>query len=208
MGCHVQRLAESLLAGRGNADKDSITLLYMKFAHSFGFLIASATALGLAGCAKMQITHVPPGQSARAAIDSRNSPTPSPSGLPTDANAPTLAAAGAPNPALPGAETLPPLPVGSASVPTNSKTADHVADAYTRGSFAMQAGQSAEATKAFEEVVKLDPEFTDAWGKLALLYQKNGDSLKATEAFKKAKRLGDANGGTVTRDAAGGLQLP
>ena len=55
---------------------------------------------------------------------------------------------------------------------------------------------------------KLDPDFTDAWGKLAILYQKDGQSAKATDAFKKAKRLGDANGGTVTRDASGGLQFP
>jgi len=72
----------------------------------------------------------------------------------------------------------------------------------------MQAGQNAEAITAFEEAVKHDPDFTDAWGKLAILYQKGGQSAKATEAFRKAKRLGDANGGTVTRDAAGGLQLP
>jgi hypothetical protein len=180
----------------------------MKVAHSLGFLIAGAMMLSLAACAKMEITHVPPGQSARAAIASRNAPAATPSELPADATSPMPTPAGAPNLGPGGPETLPPLPVGSASVPTNSKVADRVADAYTKGSFAMQAGQSAEATKAFEEVVKLDPEFTDAWGKLALLYQKDGDSSKATEAFKKAKRLGDANGGTVTRDAAGGLQLP
>ena len=64
-----------------------------------------------------------------------------------------------------------------------------------------------QAITALEQTVKLDPDFTDAWGKLAILYQKTGNSAKATEAFKKAKRLGDANGGTVSRDAAGGLQL-
>ena len=72
----------------------------------------------------------------------------------------------------------------------------------------MQAGQNAEAITLLEETVKLDPDFTDAWGKLALLYTKDGQPAKATEAFRKAKRLGDANGGTVTRDAAGGLQFP
>ena len=71
----------------------------------------------------------------------------------------------------------------------------------------MQAGQNAEAITALEQTVKIDPDFTDAWGKLAILHQKNGDSLKATEAFKKAKRLGDANGGTVSRDTIGGLPL-
>jgi Tfp pilus assembly protein PilF len=103
---------------------------------------------------------------------------------------------------------LPGLPADSASLPANSAAAESVADAYTRGTFAMQAGQTAEAIAALEEAVKLDPDFTDAWGKLAILYQKDGKAAKATEAFKKAKRLGDANGGTGTRDAAGGLQIP
>lgn len=72
----------------------------------------------------------------------------------------------------------------------------------------MQTGQTGEAITAFEEALALDPDYTDAWGKLALLYQKEGKSEKALEAFKKAKRLGDANGGTVTRNASGGLQFP
>lgn len=99
---------------------------------------------------------------------------------------------------------LPPLPAGDTKVPAAGGT--DVADAYSRGAFAMQAGQNAEAIAAFEQTVKLDPDFTDAWGKLAILYQKTGDNAKATNAFKKAKRLGDPNGGTVTRDSAEGLQ--
>ena len=92
--------------------------------------------------------------------------------------------------------------------PAGNNGSESVADIYTRGNFAMQAGQNTEAIVAFQEALKLDPDFTDAWGKLALLYQKEGNSAKAVEAFKKAKRLGDANGGTVTRDASGGLQFP
>jgi hypothetical protein len=179
----------------------------MKVVHPFEFLVAGILALGLAGCSSMQITHVPPGQSARASLAARNAPAPSSSELPAPANIPAPNPAGGPNSAPPVQEALPALPVGPAGAPASSKVADQTADSYTRGSFAMQTGQDAEAIQAFEETVKLDPDFTDAWGKLAILYKRNGDSNKATEAFKKAKRLGDANGGTVTRDAAGGLQL-
>ena len=72
----------------------------------------------------------------------------------------------------------------------------------------MQAGQNGEAIAAFEQTVKRDPEFTDAWGKLAILYEKGGNMAKATEGFNKAKRLGDPNGGTVSRDGSSGLQFP
>ena len=49
--------------------------------------------------------------------------------------------------------------------------------------------QFREALTAYQEVVKLDPTFTDAWEKLAALYEKGGDPKKALEAFKKAKTL-------------------
>ncbi len=82
------------------------------------------------------------------------------------------------------------------------------ADFDSHGNFALQAGQTAEAVAAFEHATGLDPGFTDAWGKLAYLYLKRGDSAKAIDAFKKAKLLGDANGGMVTRDASGALLFP
>ena len=62
----------------------------------------------------------------------------------------------------------------------------------------MQAGQTKEAISAMEEAVKLDPSFSDAWTKLAILYQKNGDTDKATEAYKMAKKLGQPNGPDTT----------
>ncbi len=183
----------------------------MKPASPLHFLLTALATLGatlgtfgLAGCSDVKVTHVAPGKSALAAIKERE-------------NAKQAAA----NPAVPGAmpvaanapgqlppEQLPPLPSGDVNVPSANGTGNAIADSYSRGTFAMQAGQNAEAIAAFEQTVKLDPEFTDAWGKLAILYQKNGNSAKATDAFKKAKRLGDPNGGTVSRDGSTGLQLP
>jgi hypothetical protein len=91
---------------------------------------------------------------------------------------------------------------------TGGTAAARAADFESRGNFAMQAGQSAEAIAAFQHVLKLAPKSPTAWGKLAFLYLKEGDSTKAIEAFKKAKEVGDPNGGMVTRDASGGLLFP
>ena len=177
----------------------------MKTVRHFQLLLAAPAALCLTACSGIEFAHVRPGQSARAAIAARNAQPASPEDLPAPE---TRTAALHPNSTLPSIDAVPALPTDGARKPKDSATAESVADAYTRGTFAMQAGQNAEAIAAFEEAVKLVPDFTDAWGKLAILYQKDGDTAKATDAFKKAKRLGDANGGTVTRDAAGGLQLP
>lgn len=175
----------------------------MKTVRSLQFLAVSAVALHLSACSGVKVTHVAPGKSARAALAEQASPQQTPAGAPLPAEMPVAATTPDQLPSQP----LPPLPSGDVQIPTGTATAEGVADSYSRGSFAMQAGQYPEAIAALEQAVKLDPDFTDAWGKLAILYQKTGDSLKATEAFKKAKRLGDANGGTVSRDAVGGLQL-
>jgi tetratricopeptide (TPR) repeat protein len=177
----------------------------MKNSRTLCLLAAGITAASFAACSNLKITHVRPGQSARAALAANAEAAPAPDEMPAPAtDAVPSATAAAPQP--PQISPVPALPAHPA--PGATSTAESVADAYTRGTFAMQAGQTPEAIAAFEEAVKLDPDFTDAWGKLAMLYQKEGKTAKATEAFKKAKRLGDANGGTVTRDATGGLQLP
>ena len=100
-------------------------------------------------------------------------------------------------------------PAASHTHPENGGTARESAeDLHARGVFAMMVGQSAEAIAAFERVVGLRAASTDTWGKLAFLYLKEGDTAKAVAAFKKAKHLGDANCGIVSRDASGGLQFP
>lgn len=177
----------------------------MKTALTIPFLTAGILTLCFTACSKVEFTHVNPGKSARAAIAARNAPPPTPADLPSPA---ATGIAGRPNTVPQHIDSLPGLPTDGARSSKETAAANGAADAYTRGSFAMQAGQNAEAITAFEEVVKLDQDFTDAWGKLAILYSKSGQSAKATDAFKRAKRLGDANGGTVTRDAVGGLQLP
>jgi Tfp pilus assembly protein PilF len=53
----------------------------------------------------------------------------------------------------------------------------------------MKDGKDAEAIEAFEETVKLDPNFRDAWQWLAILYEKTGQEKKAIEAFRKSKQV-------------------
>ena len=69
------------------------------------------------------------------------------------------------------------------------KTAQ-VADAFTRGQFCMKAGKDPEAILAFQEAVKIDPSFSDAWQCLAALYEKNGNETLAMNAFREAKKIG------------------
>jgi tetratricopeptide (TPR) repeat protein len=97
-------------------------------------------------------------------------------------------------------------PAKNPLVGSNAK--ERAAEIYGRGNFAMQVGQNEEAIAAFQQALTLAPDLADAWGKLALVYLKEGKSAKAVEAFRKAKLLGDANGRTVTRDGSGGLQFP
>ncbi len=175
----------------------------MHTARTLPLLAAALAAFHFTACSGVQVTHVAPGKSAGKMLADRQRDAAA------QANAAHLAATPlptvAPGQLPPGA--MPPLPSGEVRIPGGNGSGDGVAEAYSRGTFAMQAGQTNEAITALEQTVKLDPDFTDAWGKLAILYQKNGNSAKATDAFKKAKRLGDANGGTVSRDAVGGLQL-
>ena len=176
----------------------------MKTARPLHFLLPALAALGFTACSSVKVTHVAPGKSALASLTERERAQQTaadpalPGGMPVTTTAPGQ---------FPP-ETLPPLPSGDVNVPGANGSGNAIAESYSRGTFAMQAGQNAEAIAAFEQTVKLDPDFTDAWGKLAILYQKGGNSAKATEAFKKAKRLGDPNGGTVSRDGTSGLQLP
>ena len=173
----------------------------MKTARPLQFLLPALAALGFTACSSVKVTHVAPGKSALASLTERERAQQAPAvpvmpgGMPIAAN-------------LPGQPPLDTLPSGAVKVPGTNGSGYAIAESYSRGTCAMQDGQNAEAIAAFEQTVKLDPEFTHAWGKLAILYQKGGDTAKATEAFKKAKRLGDPNGGTVSRDGNSGLQLP
>jgi tetratricopeptide (TPR) repeat protein len=135
--------------------------------------IATAASLVLTGCTS--VTHTPPGTSVEVALAKKGElvkmpvPTPAP-----------VAKTATPDANVPAVE--PPMPEKDALV-------EKVGEAYSRGMFCLEAERDAEAVAAFEEAVKLDPTFTDAWEKLAALYEKLGDSKKALEAFRKAKKL-------------------
>ena len=154
--------------------------------------LIGATALLSTGCGNVEFTHVKPGQSARLIAMTRNAPVAAP--IPTPV-------AGRVGPGMSAANNaaVQPLPniMPDPALPDPSNTADKVADLYTKGSFSMQAGQIGEAIVALEEAVHLDPNFSDAWSKLVILYQRAGKEDKAVEAYKKAKKLGQPNGPTT-----------
>lgn len=128
--------------------------------HPISRLTAAGTIFLLAAC-----VHTPPGTSVELALAKKAElvrlPAPPPSQVKVRAVEPDL--------------------------PSNSKV-ELIADAFTRGQFCMKAGKDSEAIAAFEETVKLDPNFTDAWQNLAILYEKNGESKKAIDAFKRSKK--------------------
>lgn len=64
---------------------------------------------------------------------------------------------------------------------------EKVADSFTLGNFCMEQGRYTDAIAAYETAVKLNPNFADAWNKLAIAYQNIGNEKKSREAFKKFK---------------------
>ena len=134
----------------------------------------AVTALLLGACAHvphLEVTHVPPGQSLNVAMAKK----PEVLRLPAPPQPVVVAATGQ----VPAVE--PDLP--------KSDNISRAAEAYSRGEFCMNAGNDEEAIVAFQEVVKIDPTFTEAWQHLAALYEKNGDNKKAIEAFRRAKKI-------------------
>src|SRR2546426_6362308 len=95
----------------------------------------------LAGCS--YVHHVPPGQSAAFAF----------------AKKPELVA-------LPPAPE--PVPVKSTSPEPALPEIDRIADNFAMGNFCLEGGRFPEAIKAYQTVVKLSPNFAEAWTKLAL----------------------------------------
>jgi len=131
----------------------------------------AAAALMLGACGHVEVTHVPPGQSLGVAMAKKPelvrlpaTPAPSPSAV---AQQDRSASAGM----------------------KEGDTLAHVAEAFSRGQFCMNAGKDDEAIAAFQEVVKLNPGFSEAWQNLAALYEKKGDNKKAIEAFRRAKKV-------------------
>jgi tetratricopeptide (TPR) repeat protein len=137
----------------------------------------STSLLGLVGvifsfaaCAHLQMTHVSPGESVEIALAK----------APEVLNLPA-APKTAPNPVAGTPAVEPELP--------KDNTVERVGEAYSRGEFCMGAGKDNEAIQAFEETVKIDPTFSEAWQHLAMLYEKQGDKKKALSSFRQAKKL-------------------
>lgn len=66
---------------------------------------------------------------------------------------------------------------------------DRVSEATARADFLLQTGNEAEAIAAYEEALQIDPNLAGAWHILSGLYEKQGNSAKAAEAAKRAKKL-------------------
>ncbi|MEA3213048.1 MAG: hypothetical protein QOE70_6105 [Chthoniobacter sp.] len=131
-------------------------------------LVVAALALLAGAC-----VHTPPGTSVEIAL----------------AKKPELVKLA--TPVLPPGQPVPTVrvPAVEPPMPDQGRMVESVGDAFSRGTFCLKAGQDAAAIEAFEEAVKLDPTFADAWQNLAALYEKNGDEKKAMEAFRRAKKI-------------------
>jgi Tfp pilus assembly protein PilF len=142
----------------------------MNSLHSAVQILSLATVVSLlGGCANVKLTHIPPGESMNAALAKKAELIRLP--------APVL---------TPGATGQ--VPAVEPELPGTS-TVERVAEAYSRGEFCLSAGKDEEAIAAFEEAVKIDPTFTEAWQQLAMIYEKKGSSKKAMEAFRRSKKI-------------------
>ena len=130
-------------------------------------LLLSLAIPALAAC-----VHTPPGTSVRVALAQKAELIRMPGPPPGTVAAPAGRSAVIVEPELPGNSTM-----------------ERVAEAFSRGQFCMQAGKDAEAIAAFEEAVKIDPSFNEAWQHLAILYEKTGQEKKALEAFRHARKV-------------------
>ncbi len=120
------------------------------------------------GCStSLKVTHIPPGDSLNVALAKKAELVKMP-----EPPKPAVSPVGAVEPAL----------------PVNNNV-ERVGEAYSRGEFCMQAGKDDEAIAAFEDAVKIDPAFTEAWQQLAMLYEKKGNSKKAMDAFRRSKKI-------------------
>lgn len=127
--------------------------------------------------ALLACTHTPPGTSVQVALAKK---------------AELVRLPGPPPGAAPGSYlgSVPPggLPIIEPELP-GSSTVERVGEAFSRGQFCMEAGKDQEAIAAFQDTVKIDPGFTEAWQHLAILYAKVGQEKKSLEAFHRAKKV-------------------
>jgi len=134
-------------------------------------------ALALSGCGA--IVHVPPHTSVEIALAKKpevvrlaSTPTPPPGSA-------------QPEPRFTARRSVYVPPV-EPELPTNDRI-EAVADVFTRGKEALEAGKTDAAIKAFQEATKLDPEFSEAWTYLGMSYDAAGKPDKSKAAYQRAK---------------------
>lgn len=136
-------------------------------------LLLFVSALGCAGCANgIKLVRTPPGTSVELAL----------------AKKAELVRLPGPPPGMIAATPRTRVPAVEPELPGASRTS--VTEAFSRGQFCMEVGAEAEAISAFQEAVKMDPKFGDAWQLLAALYEKQGNKEKASDAARRAKKAG------------------
>jgi tetratricopeptide (TPR) repeat protein len=160
----------------------------------FTRIAPAALVLLISACGGAQLTHVKPGNSARAYLEAKNAPPVVPVAVNQPGSLPIPSDPAATGVSSANAAAMPPLALpdmpGEPGLPEPANTGEKVADLFTQGTTALRTGQTGEAILAFEETVKLDPSFADAWSKLATAYSKAGQNAKAIDAYKMAKKLG------------------
>ena len=142
--------------------------------HTFSMLRLSVLliAVALAGCS--QFVHMPPGTSVEIALARK----------PEVMRVPEMQAPS--QPARVRTERELGLAPIEPTLPTNDSVTA-VAEAYARGNEALQRGEAEQAISAFQQAVKLDPKFGQAWQMLAMAFEKAGKPDKAREAYKHSK---------------------
>lgn len=73
---------------------------------------------------------------------------------------------------------------------TSSEKADYL---FERGCLQLQVGLTEESINSLEEVIKLDPDYAEAYKICAIAYGEQKQKQKALQYFQKAKDLGAAN---------------
>ena len=75
------------------------------------------------------------------------------------------------------------------SLPTSSSDVEKVADSFNLGNLCLAQGQYEQAIAAYQAALKVNPNFAEAWSRLAVAYQNAGEEKKALEAYRKSKAL-------------------
>jgi tetratricopeptide (TPR) repeat protein len=60
---------------------------------------------------------------------------------------------------------------------------------YVLGIGYAEAGQPAQAIEAYQQALRINPEYADCWNNLGITYSKSGQTAKALEAYQQALRI-------------------